>query len=287
MKQIIILLFIFLVGAGCRQEGSKKEAKIITVSIPPFGYFVQEIAGDLFQVNVMVPPGSDPHIYEPYPEQVSKLSRSAGYISNGFLGFESVWMERFSEVNKEMKQLTLGEAIKPLDPVHVDNNHAYELADPHYWVSPSNAAIMAGEIKEFLVELDPENSSVYEANYERLMEKIKSLDKKASELFNSTSRKSFLIFHPSLGYIARDYGLEEISVESEGKEPSPARLKGLIDRAKNENHKVIFVQREFDLKYARVIAQEAGLEVVVIDPLSSNWYASTTDIITSLYDSLK
>lgn len=287
MKKLFILPVIFLMSAGCRHAGNKNDEKIITVSIPPFSYFVEEIAGDKFQVNVMVPPGNDPHIYEPYPEQIRKLGRSAGYISNGYLGFEAVWLERFFEINKGMKILSLGGAIEPLQPVHADSDQIHELADPHYWISPKNAALMAKEITKFIIEIDPGNSALYEANSERLIEKIANLDRKAAELFGSTVRKSFMIFHPALGYIARDYGLEEIAVESEGKEPSPARLKDLIDRAHEGNFKVIFVQKEFDVKYARVIAKETGLEVVIIDPLSGNWYAATSEIINSLYESLK
>ena len=267
--------------------GNKSMEKIITVSIPPFGYFVEEIAGDKFQVNVMVPPGNDPHIYEPYPEQIKKLGRSVGYISNGFLGFEAVWLERFFEINKGMKKLSVGGVIEPLHPVHTNSNHIHELADPHYWVSPRSGVLMTKEIARFFKEIDPENSAFYEANSERLIEKITELDRKAAELFGTTVRKSFMIFHPALGYIARDYGLKEIAVEAEGKEPSPARLKELVDKAHEGNFKVIFVQKEFDVKYARVIAQEAGLEVVVIDPLSADWYAATSDIINSLYESLK
>lgn len=287
MRKILIFLIIFLAADGCRQGVNSKMGKIISVSIPPFEYFVKEIAGEKFKVNVMVPPGSDPHIYEPSPEQVSKLSRSTAYISNGYLGLESVWLNRFFEVNKEMKKLSLGESIEPLEPVHINSNHIHELADPHYWVSPKNAIIITKVIARFLKETDPDNGAFYEANSERLLEKITSLDRKATDLFNSTSRKSFMIFHPALGYLARDYGLEEIAIEEEGKEPSPARLKELIDKAHEGTFRTIFVQREFDVKYARVIAGEAGLEVKIIDPLSGNWYDATSDIINSLYETLK
>jgi zinc transport system substrate-binding protein len=94
-----------------------------------------------------------------------------------------------------------------------------------------------------------------------------------------------MIYHPNLAYMARDYGLEEIPVEFEGKEPSPSRMKELIDRARNEHLRTIFVQREFDLKNAKAIAGEIDAHIVLIDPLSENWQRSTMEIIDALHDS--
>ena len=95
-----------------------------------------------------------------------------------------------------------------------------------------------------------------------------------------------MIYHPNLAYLARDYGLNEISVEFEGKEPPPSRMKELIDLAREENIKTIFIQREYDTKNAKAIADEIGAELEVIDPLSEDWLTSTSDIINAVYKSL-
>jgi len=283
MKRIAsFLILVLLISCGRRNEAG---SKIISVSIGPFKYFVEEIAGNNFEVNVMVPPGSNPHIYEPYPDQINKLRQSVAYISNGYLGFEMTWLDRFYEMNRSMKKLSLGDYIDPIIPKnHNDGDHS-EGADPHYWVSPKCAMKMASSVRQFLIELDPRNRGQYDENYKVLTGKIKEVDSLAKELSASGGKKAFMIYHPNLGYLARDYGLEEIALENGGKEPSPFRLRELIDLAKEDNLKVIMVQREYDTRNARAIAKETGSSVVVIDPLSEDWYSSTTGIIKILKDS--
>jgi zinc transport system substrate-binding protein len=271
---------------SCGSNSNDSGSRIVTVSIAPFRYFVQEIAGNDFTVNIMVPAGADPHIYEPFPEQISKLRQSVGYISNGYLGFEMNWLDRFYEVNRTMKRLSLGDRIDPLTPEHHHEGGHIEGADPHYWVSPKCALIIASSVKEFLCELNPSQKQKYETNYQILVSKIQDTDKKARELFSDTKSRSFMIYHPNLAYLARDYGLKEIPVEFEGKEPSPSRMKELIDRARVDNLKIIFVQREYDTKNAKAIAGEIGAKIVLIDPLSENWQQSTIEIINALSESL-
>lgn len=283
MKRIAcFLLFIFLISCGRRNETG---SKIISVSIGPFKYFVKELAGDNFEVNVMVPAGSNPHIYEPYPGQIKKLRQSVAYISNGYLGFEMTWLDRFYEMNRSMKKLALSGNIDPIVPEHQHEGDHNEGADPHYWISPSCAMKMASSVRQFLIDLDPGNSEQYDENFGILSEKIREIDSLAKELSVSAGKKIFMIYHPNLGYLARDYGLEEIAVEKDGKEPSPSRLRELIDIAREYKLKVIMVQREYDTKNARAIAEETDGRVVVIDPLSEDWYSATAGIIKILKDS--
>ncbi len=277
-----LLLLVLLISCGRRNETG---SKIISVSIGPFKYFVQEIAGDYFEVNVMVPPGSNPHIYEPYPEQINKLRQSVAYVSNGYLGFEMTWLDRFYEMNRRMKRLSLGNSIDPIAPEHPHDGDHSEGADPHYWVSPACAMKMAIAVRDFIIELDPVNREQYVENYKILTKKILKVDSLARELSISGGKKEFMIYHPNLAYLARDYGLEEIAVENDGKEPSPSRLRELIDLAKVDNLKIIMVQREYDTRNARAIADETGSRVVVIDPLSDDWYSATTGIIGTLKES--
>jgi len=280
MKRVArLIVLVLIVSCGRRNE---PENRIISVSIAPFKYFVEGIAGENFSVNVMVPAGANPHIYEPYPEQLTRLRHSVAYISNGYLGFEMTWLDRFYEMNRSMKKLSLGDVIDPIAPEHHHEGDHIENADPHYWVSPLCAMKMAASIKDFLIELDPKNSREYNENFNILAGKIGEVDSLARELSSSSSGKSFMIYHPNLGYLARDYGLKEIAVENEGKEPSPSRLRELIDLAKEDNLKVIMVQREYDTRNAKAIADEAGGSVIVIDPLSEDWFASTTEIIRIL-----
>ncbi len=287
MTRKLLILLIISVAFACTSKNKGSEQPIITVSIPPFMYFVEEIAGQDFTVNVMVPPGANPHIYEPVPAQIDKLSRSMAYISNGFLGFEQTWLDRFYEINKTMIRLSLGDYIEPIVSDHDLEGAHTERADPHYWISPKCAMKIVVSVKELLCDLKPEERTRYELNLDSLMIKISGADTLAQELFEEHTGNSFMIYHPTLAYLARDYGLEEIPVEFEGKEPPPSRMKELIDLARERNIGTIFVQKEFDSKNANAIAGEIGAEVEIIDPLSYEWYKATVDIITALHSSIE
>ncbi len=286
MRKTLWLLLIFLLSS-CRNQVTDSKSSILTVSISPFKFFVEEIAGDDFIVNVMVPAGANPHIYEPFPEQINKLRRSVGYISNGYLGFEMTWLDRFYETNKTMKRLSLGDSIDPLISDHDHDGEHAESVDPHYWVSPKCAIKMAFSVKEFLSEINPSQKNKYESNCQDLIVKISELERRADEFFSTAPDRSFMIFHPNLGYLARDYGLKEITVEHEGKEPTPSRMKYLIDEGRKHGLKTIFVQREYDTKNAQVIADEIGAELLIIDPLSEDWLNATSYIISAIHSSFK
>jgi zinc transport system substrate-binding protein len=284
--KIFFYLLIFLTLISCGPGMSDSGTRVITVSIAPFKYFIEEIADKDFKVNVMVPPGADPHTYEPFPEQINQLRKSIGYISNGYMGFEMNWLDRFYETNRKMKKLSLGDKIELVVSGHRHEGGHIEGADPHYWVSPKCAGIMALSVKDFLCDLNPSQKEKYEKNYTGLISKINETDGKAREFFSGIRNRSFMIYHPNLAYLARDYGLEEIPVEYEGKEPPPSRMRELIDLAREKGLKTIFVQREYDTKNAKAIAGEIGAEIKIIDPLSDDWYKATNDIIEALHSSL-
>lgn len=284
-KLAVFAIFILLVSCkpGKQQEGSD----IISVSIPPFSYFVEKIAGSDFTVNVMVPPSADPHVYEPAPGQISALVNSSAYISDGHLAFEMTWLERFYETNPSMKKLNLADNIDLIfsEEEHGSMHHHEEGADPHFWVSPKSAIRIAAEVKSLLCSLKPDSCTKYETRYAVLADTIIMLDKKADSLLGRFRGRSFMIFHPSLGYLARDYGIRQVAVESEGKEPNPASMREFINIGAAENVKVILIQAGFDTKNAEAIASEIGAEVKFIDPLGKNWLKNADDIIETIHDS--
>jgi zinc transport system substrate-binding protein len=284
MPRFLIYIFLLLM-VSCKSHDVTDHQDIITVSISPFRYFVEALAGDDFSVNVMVPSEADPHIYEPVPGQVSALKMSKAYISDGYLGFELAWLKRFYGVNKTMKRLTLGDSIDLIKGGEHDNDSHVEGADPHFWISPRCAIRIAESVKSLLCDLKPENKEKYERNCVQLEDSIKSIDQKASQLLAGFKGRSFMIFHPSLAYLARDYDLNQIAVESEGKEPSVLSMKNLIDIAKARDIRTIFVQRGFDMRNAGSIASETGADLKVIDPMSPDWPGSVWQIITALHDS--
>lgn len=286
IKNLPVLLTTLLLFS-CNGKRTVTDHQIITVSIPPIKYFIEEIADQDFAVNVMVPAGSNPHIYEPVPTQIDKLRRSEAYISNGLLGFELTWLDRFYEINRSMVRFSLGDYIVPILNEHSHESEHAEGADPHYWVSPKCVLKFILPIRDLLIRLNPAGRTRYEEKCDSLISQVIKVDSLAQSYFSEHPGGSFMIYHPNLAYLARDYGLEEIAVEFEGKEPNPSRLKELIDLARGKNIDAIFVQKEYDRKNAQAIADEIGADLVIIDPLSPDWYVSTIEIIKALDNSLR
>lgn len=283
-KKLIWLVFTALVVSSCGTPGGRSGERTITVSIPPFRYFVEAVADTDFVVNVMLPPGADHHSWEPLPKQITALAGSEAFVINGKLGFELAWMRRFREVNPTMKIADLSQVIELIEPVGEEGHegHGHEGADPHYWLSPKEAYKIAAAVRDLVTELNPAGADRYAVNYDELIAEIARADSIVSSLLRGAPSKTFMIFHPALTYMARDYGLEQISFEDEGKSPSPARMKELVDLTRERGIKIIFIQAEYDLKGAQVLAEETGATLVVIDPMNPEWGKAVVDIAKEL-----
>ena len=156
--------------------------------------------------------------------------------------------------------------------------------DPHTWSSISGAKVIAKNTLDAFVSLDPENKEYYQANYEQLTKEIGETEKTVSSLLHSLDNKTFIIYHPALTYLANEYGLTQLCIEMDGKEPSPAQLKELVETAREHNAKVVFIQREFDQKNAELIAKETGCRLIPINPLDYDWGKEMIHIAKSLVD---
>ncbi len=293
---VAIALCFGAVFQGCSQPPAPKtqEKLDITVSILPQKYFVERIGGENVNVNVMVQPGDNPHTYEPKPQQLRSLSEAEAYLSIG-VSFEKAWMDRIKAANPKMPIIDTTQGMKLLPMVahhhHGEEGHEHhhhetdktdetgnkgeeemkENFDPHVWLSPQRVKIQAQTIYQTLVELAPENQAQYQAALDQFLADIDRLDADIRKNLAGIQQRKFMVFHPSWGYFADDYGLEMISIEVGGQEPSAAELAKLISQAKEEGIKVIFVQPEFSTKSAETIAQEINGEVIMINPLMSNW----------------
>ncbi|MBE0668107.1 MAG: zinc ABC transporter substrate-binding protein [Bacteroidales bacterium] len=283
-KKLIWLVFTAFVVSSCGTPGGRSGERTITVSIPPFRYFVEAVADTDFVVNVMLPPGADHHSWEPLPKQITALAGSEAFVINGKLGFELAWMRRFREVNPTMKIADLSQVIELIEPVGEEGHegHGREGADPHYWLSPKEAYKIAAAVRDLVTELNPAGADRYAVNYDELIAEIARADSIVSSLLRGAPSKTFMIFHPALTYMARDYGLEQISFEDEGKSPSPARMKELVDLSRERGIKIIFIQAEYDLKGAQVLAEETGATLVIIDPMNPEWGKAVVDIAKEL-----
>jgi zinc transport system substrate-binding protein len=271
MKKIIYILTLLILCA-CTNTPQKNEKPIITVTLEPLRYFTEAIASDNFQVISMVPKGSSPESYDPTPQQLVNLSQSQAYFRIGYIGFEQAWMDKLETNSPDMKvyDTSVGvDLIRGEGHWHGDHYHEGGV-EPHIWNSTQNALIIAENIYKALCELDAAHQADYQKRLDVLKETIRQTDENV-KAFLKNADKTFLIYHPALSYFARDYGLKQISMEEGGKEPSPAQLKALIETCRKEKIHTIFVQQEFDQRNAQLIANELGVNIVPINPLSYDW----------------
>lgn len=286
-RTIYLLLALSVILASCMSNKQKKEnkEKIITVTIEPLRYLTEQIAGDKFKVVSLVPKGSSPETYDPTPQQLVKLGDSEAYFRIGYIGFEKTWLERLMENTPHMQIFDTSMGIDLIYGTHRhgegEHAHIHEGVEPHIWNSPVNAQIITKNILLALTKIDKENEEYYTERYKALDKQLEKTDSLIKEKLKDAD-KVFMIYHPALSYFARDYGLKQISIEAGGKEPSPVQLKNLINESHKENVKIIFVQQEFDVRNAELIAKETGSKIVPINPLSYNWNEEMINVAKAL-----
>lgn len=282
-------IFLIIEFSGCVQgiDRAINDDKIgVVVSIPPQAEFVEKVGGDKVTVTVMIPPGANPHTYEPAPVQLEEVSKAEIYAKVGSgIEFELAWMDKIIKINEKMLVVDCSRGVKLIaisyesgEPVaynEYDENDKdrsnFKGIDPHIWLSPSNAKIMAENIYEGLVQIDPENQKYYERNLGSYLEELDRLDEEIARIFLEKENKLIMVFHPTWTYFALDYGIKQMPIEEEGKEPTAEGIKNLIDKARKYDIKVIFASPEFSTKSAEAVAREIGGSVVLISSLKKNY----------------
>ena len=294
MKKII---FLFIVMFSFLNASTQE----LTVNILPQKYFVEKIVKDKFTINVMVKPGASPHNFEPKPSQMRSLVASKVYFLIGD-ATEKNWIEKFKQNAKNtlFVDTTIGfEKIEMAKHEHEevaqhdhkkdekDEEHDHSGLDPHIWLDPVLVKIQAKNIYEAMIKIDSANSEFYKTNYNEFIKELDALDTNIKTLLTPHKDKAFMVFHPSWGYFAKRYELEQISIEIEGKEPKPNELVELIEEAKKHDIKIIFVSPQFSQKSAEAISKNIGANVVAIDPLSDNWNENLQKVATQIANSYK
>lgn len=292
IPSIIVVLIAMLTACG----GNTDKERTISVSILPQRYFVERIAGDYVKVNVMIPPGANPAVSDLSTEQLKALHNSSVYFAVGYLPFELSNLYPFLETQKNMllvKQ-SVGMDLEQGTCNH-DHGHGHRHDhgsregnfDPHVWMSPRYAEMMARTILDVLAAKFPDQRATFEKNYRQLRVEIDSIDQAARRIISEKENKTFLIYHPALTYFAKDYGMEQISIEDEGKEPNPSHLKAVIDTCRVKGIKIVFIQNQFDVANAKAVAKEIDGEVITIDPLSPDWKAEMCSLLGIIEQKMK
>jgi zinc transport system substrate-binding protein len=269
----ILVLSIFTLSIfQCNTKEKKELVPQITVSILPQKLFIEKIAGDKFQIHVMVPEGMNPETYSPSFQQMKGISQSKVYFKIGYIDFEQASIDEIKSLNPEMKVIDTSTDI-PLITGGKDCEHSQHAGgvDPHIWESPRMVKIQAKNIADAFIQIDPANKDFYITNLSKFQAELDSLDTDIAGLLKNCKGGKFIIFHPALAYLARDYGLEQIAMEFDGKNPSLAHMKEIVEAAKEQKIKTIFIQKQFDTEFAQSLAKEIDAQIVQIDPLQYNW----------------
>ena len=234
MRHIFALLLIIICLTSCNTGKPKQnnEKPVIAVTIEPQRYFTEAIAGDKFDVISIVPKGSSPETYDPTPQQLVSLGDSKAYFRIGYIGFEQVWMDRLTDNTPHIQVFDTSKDVDLIfeeEEIHGDHRHAGGV-EPHIWNSTGNALIIARNTYKALCQLDKENEAYYLARYDSLSQRIIQTDSIIRETLKEPgATRTFMIYHPALSYFARDYGLQQISIEEGGKgDKTDATMSSLV-----------------------------------------------------------
>lgn len=282
MKRIIPLLTLFLIGCG---QKSEPDEEVIYVSIEPLKYVVEQIADSGTRIEVLVPETTSPESYEPTVQQIKALSDAEAYVSTGLIDFERALYDKIRDIAPNTAVLDLSTDIDVLegDCNHSRDGHHRHGIDPHIWLSPEIVGGMGYRIAELLTAYRPESASVYKERADLFKARVDTLDRYIRLAFSGAKRNTFAIGHTSLTYFANDYGLNQIAVEVDGKEPSVKAMKQLVDSLQRMGVKAVLFQRQTSDAAARTIARELpGGRAVEFDPLATDWLGNMYRLTDSL-----
>jgi zinc transport system substrate-binding protein len=295
---LLLILLLFLSVKCTNRKEESKTLPSITVSIRPQKYLIEQIAGDRFNIHILVPDGSGPETYEPTPKQMQEISKSRACFITGLLDFEKSWINEVSGLYPDILVVDLSQGVNLIiseqgktggheghqhdaedhqDHQHHHQNHNeveghnHSGTDPHIWLSLKELKIQSNNVLKTLVELDPDSKGYYTNNHSNFVKYLDSSDAEIQSKISSYGKQVvYMIYHPSLSYFARDYNLEQIPIELEGKEPGPGYMKELIDIAKAKGLKTIYYSPQLDKRSPETIAQQLGIKAKQFNDLEED-----------------
>ncbi|MDE6378714.1 MAG: zinc ABC transporter substrate-binding protein [Duncaniella sp.] len=257
-------------ASGC--SSSPVTQPIVTVSIEPQRFLLEKIVGDKVQVRSLLTEGANPETYDPTVTHMFNIGNSIGYLKIGNIGFEAAMADKISEANPTLPVFDTSEGIVPVYGTHSHGDHDHASVDPHTWTSVRNARIIASNMLAAMKEIDSRNSAYYQKNYEQLTHELDSLDSIVTVRLAPCRGTVFMVWHPSLSYFARDYGLVQLIIgNAEHKESSIASLRESVEQARNRGARIFFFQKDYDSRQISAINAELQAQEVDINPLSYNW----------------
>lgn len=286
-KRFSLLLFILLASfiAGCQKKAPHLEQKpTVLVSLAPYVYFVEKIAGETVKIETVIPAGVNPHLFEPTPRQVEEISRGQVWLCIGE-SFEKKISKVLKERDPNLLLVDLCQGIELLtfseDSQEACCGHCHEEGkDRHIWLSPSLAKIQASTIAYALIERYPEHSEQYRAGLETLQAELDNLDEKISKRLEPLAGDAILVSHPAFGYFCKEYNLVQLSIEFEGKDPLPRQMEATLKMAQEHHVATVLTQAQYNNKAAELIAEKLHLPIYQVNPYSTDYLANLWEIAT-------
>jgi zinc transport system substrate-binding protein len=258
----------------------------VAVSLQPYATLVKMLGGDRVNVVTLLPPGADPHNFEPKPAVIKAFSVAQVYFTDGS-GLDKTWMPRFLGANKNVQVVDISKGIEWMKSEEEHGAHGHhhdEEMDPHIWTSPTRMRFLAQNIFQELKKLDPKYVIDYVNRASMVQDELALVERQLNEAVISMpkDRRSFIVFHPTYGYLAKDFKLKQYTIEVNGKEPKPRDLANLVKVGRKNGVKTVFVQPQFSKRAAETIAKELGAVVVETDPLSADFIGNTQKFIKAI-----
>ncbi|PWJ33623.1 MULTISPECIES: metal ABC transporter solute-binding protein, Zn/Mn family [Fibrobacter] len=284
MHRIARLLFLLVLIPAVLWAGDGRIT--VAVSLQPYATLVKMLGGDRVNVVTLLPPGADPHNFEPKPAVIKAFSVAQVYFTDGS-GLDKTWMPRFLGANKNVQVVDISKGIEWMKSEEEHGAHGHhhdEEMDPHIWTSPTRMRFLAQNIFQELKKLDPKYVIDYVNRASMVQDELALVERQLNEAVISMpkDRRSFIVFHPTYGYLAKDFKLKQYTIEVNGKEPKPRDLANLVKVGRKNGVKTVFVQPQFSKRAAETIAKELGAVVVETDPLSADFIGNTQKFIKAI-----
>ena len=287
----VSLIFLF----SCQNQKTDKEPENtsvssasngkpnISVSIPPLKWITEKIAGSEFTVTSVVSSDLSPELFDPTVKTIEDLEKSDLYFSFDFFNFEHKLEESVSNSEKIYNILENNVSLIEDEEEGSDDGHGHGGFDPHVWFSPDIDMAIAENIKNILSERYPEKKDIFEKNYSDFVSEVNNFKAEMKDTIENKKSKIFVIYHPVLSYFSKEYGLTQISIEQEGKEPSAQHLQTVINEIKKNNVKLLLVQPQFPKSSVDIISKEVpDVKIIEFNPLEENIFDNLKKMTNSL-----
>lgn len=274
---IVLIQLIASFTSPLSAENAETRSHYVLVSVAPYKYFVEQIAGDTLKTGVMVPAGASIHTYEPTPREMVAASNADVWFIIGE-GFETKAIKAFKSHNPRMAFVDLRQGV---DLIQAEGHHCckhHGSEDLHIWLSTRESKVQANNIAHALIQLYPENRELYLSNLQIFLQALDELDREMAETLMPLKSRVIMVSHPAYAYLCRDYNLHQIAIEFEGKDPTPLQLTKVMDEARKNKVGKIYIQMQYNNKGARLIAEHLGAKVVTLDPYSEKYIQMMREI---------